>query len=84
MDVLLPKWGVTMQEATIEEWLVAVGQVVAEGDPLVRIGTDKVDTEVGAPAAGVVSAITVAEGAVVPVGSTLAVIDEQPTASGGR
>jgi pyruvate/2-oxoglutarate dehydrogenase complex dihydrolipoamide acyltransferase (E2) component len=76
MDVVLPKWGVTMQEATIEEWLVVVGQVVAAGDPLVRIGTDKVDTEVEAPAAGVVSAISVAPGAVVPVGTTLAVIDE--------
>lgn len=77
MEVLLPKWGVTMQEATIEEWLVAEGQAVAAGDPLVRIGTDKVDTEIEAPVSGVVSAITAAEGAVVPVGATVAVIDEQ-------
>ncbi len=77
MDVVLPKWGVTMQEATIEEWLVVVGQVVAAGDPLVRIGTDKVDTEIEAPAAGVVAAISAAEGSVVPVGTTVAVIDER-------
>jgi pyruvate dehydrogenase E2 component (dihydrolipoamide acetyltransferase) len=77
MDVVLPKWGVTMQEATIEEWLVVVGQVVAAGDPLVRIGTDKVDTEIEAPVAGVVAAITAAQGAVVPVGATVAVIDER-------
>ena len=77
MDVVLPKWGVTMQEATIEEWLVVVGQVVAAGDPLVRIGTDKVDTEIEAPAAGVVAAISAAEGSVVPVGGTVAVIDER-------
>jgi len=77
MDVVLPKWGVTMQEATIEEWLIVVGQAVAAGDPLVRIGTDKVDTEIEAPVTGVVSAISVAEGAVVPVGTTVAVIDER-------
>jgi pyruvate/2-oxoglutarate dehydrogenase complex dihydrolipoamide acyltransferase (E2) component len=77
MDVVLPKWGVTMQEATIEEWLVTVGQPVAAGDPLVRIGTDKVDTEIEAPVAGVVAAIIAAQGAVVPVGATVAVIDER-------
>ena len=76
MNVILPKWGVTMQEATIEEWLVAEGQLVSEGQPIVRIGTDKVDTEVAAPAAGVLRSIVVAEGEVAPVGAVLAVIDE--------
>ena len=76
MNVILPKWGVTMQEATIEEWLVAEGQLVSEGQPIVRIGTDKVDTEVEAPADGVLRSIVVAEGEVAPVGAVLAVIDE--------
>jgi pyruvate dehydrogenase E2 component (dihydrolipoamide acetyltransferase) len=76
MDVLLPKWGVTMQEATIEEWLVTEGQQIQAGQPIVRIGTDKVDTEVEAPATGVLSAIRVPEGEVAPVGAVLAVIDE--------
>lgn len=76
MNVILPKWGVTMQEATIEEWLVAEGQLVSEGQPIVRIGTDKVDTEVEAPAGGVLRSIVVAEGEVAPVGAVLAVIDE--------
>jgi pyruvate dehydrogenase E2 component (dihydrolipoamide acetyltransferase) len=76
VDVLLPKWGVTMQEATIEEWLVNEGQQVEAGQPLVRIGTDKVDTEVESPAAGVLRSIRVPEGDVAPVGAVLAVIDE--------
>jgi pyruvate dehydrogenase E2 component (dihydrolipoamide acetyltransferase) len=76
VEVRLPKWGVTMQEATIEEWLVAEGQPVTEGQPIVRIGTDKVDTEVEAPAGGVLRSIVVAAGEVAPVGAVLAVIDE--------
>jgi len=77
MDVLLPKWGVTMQEATIDEWLVTEGQQVQEGQPIVRITTDKVDTEVEAPASGVVRFIYVPEGEVAQVGAVLAMIDER-------
>jgi pyruvate dehydrogenase E2 component (dihydrolipoamide acetyltransferase) len=76
MNVLLPKWGVTMQEATIDEWLVREGQQVEAGQPLVRIGTDKVDTEVEAPRAGVLSSIRVPAGEVAPVGAVLAIIDD--------
>ncbi|HUZ56361.1 MAG TPA: biotin/lipoyl-containing protein [Streptosporangiaceae bacterium] len=76
MDVLLPKWGVTMQEATVDEWLVTEGQQVQEGQPIVRVGTDKVDAEVEAPASGVLRSIHVPEGEVAPVGAVLAVIDE--------
>jgi pyruvate/2-oxoglutarate dehydrogenase complex dihydrolipoamide acyltransferase (E2) component len=76
MDVLLPKWGVTMQEATVDEWLVSEGQQVQEGQLIVRVGTDKVDTEVEAPASGVLCSIRVREGEVAPVGAVLAVIDE--------
>jgi len=76
MDVLLPKWGVTMQEATIDEWLVSEGQQVEAGQSLVRIETDKVDTEVASPASGVLRSIRVAEGDVAPVGAVLAIIDE--------
>lgn len=52
-EVLLPKLGLTMQEGTIEEWLAAPGTLVQPGDALLRLGTDKVDTDVEAEAGGV-------------------------------
>ena len=72
MDVTLPKWGMTMQEATISEWLVAVGDEVTEGQPLVRIESDKVETDVESPGSGTVSEIVVAEGEDAEVGSVIA------------
>ena len=72
MDVTLPKWGMTMQEATITEWLVAVGDTVAEGQPLVRIESDKVETDVESPGSGTLSEIVVAEGDDAEVGSVIA------------
>ncbi len=74
-EVVLPKWGTTMQEADIAEILVSVGDAVAEGQPLVSIETDKVETEVESPCSGVVREIRVAIGEVVPVGGVLIVID---------
>ena len=72
MDVTLPKWGMTMQEATITEWLVAVGDTVAEGQPIVRIESDKVEADVESPGNGTVSEIVVAEGEDAEVGSVIA------------
>ncbi len=72
MDVTLPKWGMTMQEATISEWLVAVGDTVTEGQPIVRIESDKVEADVESPGAGTVSEIVVAEGEDAEVGSVIA------------
>ena len=72
MDVTLPKWGMTMQEATISEWLVAVGDAVSEGQPIVRIESDKVEADVESPGNGTVSEIVVAEGEDAEVGSVIA------------
>ncbi len=72
MDVTLPKWGMTMQEAMISEWLVAVGDEVTEGQPIVRIESDKVETDVESPGTGTVSEIVVAEGEDAEVGSVIA------------
>jgi pyruvate/2-oxoglutarate dehydrogenase complex dihydrolipoamide acyltransferase (E2) component len=72
MDVTLPKWGMTMQEATVSEWLVAVGDTVTEGQPIVRIESDKVEADVEAPGNGTVSEIVVAEGEDAEVGSVIA------------
>ena len=52
VEVLLPKLGLTMQEGTIDEWLVPAGQQVQVGDPILRLATDKVDVDVEAESAG--------------------------------
>lgn len=72
MDIILPKWGMTMQEATIAEWLVAVGDTVKEGQPVAVVETEKVDAEVEAPASGSISELLFEAGATVGVGETIA------------
>lgn len=72
MDVVLPKWGMTMQEAVVGEWLVAVGDTVTEGQPLVTVESDKVDADVESPGAGVVAEILVETGETAEVGAVLA------------
>ena len=71
MDITLPKWGMTMQEAVISEWLVAVGDTVTEGQPIVRVESDKVDAEVESPGAGRLSEIVVSDGETAEVGAVL-------------
>ena len=55
--VLLPKMGESVAEATITNWLKAVGDTIEEDEPLVEIATDKVDSEVPSPAGGVLKKI---------------------------
>ncbi len=71
MDVTLPKWGMTMQEAVVVEWLVAVGDTVTEGQPIVRVESDKVDAEVESPGSGRLSEIVVPDGETAEVGAVL-------------
>ena len=78
----LPDLGEGVREGEIARWLVAVGQEVAEDDPLVEIQTDKTTVEIPAPAAGKVAQILVDEGELVPVGTPLVLIGsdgEAPT-----
>src|SRR5579862_2054380 len=70
----MPQLGETVTEGTITRWFKQVGETIAADEPLFEVSTDKVDSEVPAPAAGVVSEILVAEGDTVPVGARLAVI----------
>lgn len=76
MEVVLPKWGVTMQEATLTKWRVSPGDEVEEGQALADVETDKIDAELEAPAAGVVTELLVEAGSVVAVGAPVAVLDE--------
>ncbi len=73
-DVTLPQLGETVTEGTITRWFKKVGDTVAADETLFEVSTDKVDTEVPSPVAGVVTAIRAAEGDTVPVGAVIAVI----------
>jgi 2-oxoglutarate dehydrogenase E2 component (dihydrolipoamide succinyltransferase) len=81
MNILLPAMGEGVIEATINKWLVAEGSIVKEDDPLVEVATDKVDSEVPAPASGKIVSIAAKEGSVIKVGGLLALIenDSAPT-----
>jgi pyruvate dehydrogenase E2 component (dihydrolipoamide acetyltransferase) len=72
--VIMPQMGETVDEGTVNEWFKQVGDPVTEGEPLLEIGTDKVDTEIPAPVTGVLSEIRVQPGQTVPVATVLAVI----------
>ncbi len=72
----MPQLGETVTEGTITRWMKAVGEEVARDEPLFEVSTDKVDSEVPSPAAGVLSEILVPEGETVEVGVKLAVIGD--------
>ncbi|MBW8737726.1 MAG: 2-oxoglutarate dehydrogenase, E2 component, dihydrolipoamide succinyltransferase, partial [Streptomyces turgidiscabies] len=73
-DVVLPALGESVTEGTVTRWLKAVGEEVAEDEPLLEVSTDKVDTEIPAPVAGVLLEIVVGEDETAEVGARLAVI----------
>lgn len=74
MDVLMPQLGETVNEGTIAAWHKKAGDSVEKGDMLLDVETDKVATEITAPASGVLVSLNVEEGATVDVGTVLAVI----------
>jgi pyruvate dehydrogenase E2 component (dihydrolipoamide acetyltransferase) len=75
LEVVMPRMGETVEEGTVNAWFKAAGDRVAEGEPLLEIATDKVETEIPAPASGVLREIRVAEGQTVPVATVIAIID---------
>ena len=70
--VVLPKWGLTMLDATLVEWLKQEGERVEVDDAICLVETDKVDAEVVAPASGVLGALRVAPRETIAVGAELA------------
>ena len=76
MDIQMPQLGETVTEGTITRWLKSVGDHVDADEPLFEVSTDKVDSEVPAPAAGTLSEILVQEGETAEVGTRLAVISD--------
>ena len=75
MNIVMPQMGESLAEGTLVRWLKAPGDQVARDEPLFEISTDKVDTDVPAPAAGVLSKILVQEGQTVAVGETVALLE---------
>lgn len=76
-EILLPKMGESVAEATIIKWLVEEGQQVEADEPIVEIATDKVDSEVPAPEDGVIIKRLVNEGDVVAVGQPIAIFGQE-------
>jgi len=74
IDVVMPQMGVSVSEGTITRWVKHEGDAIAADETLLEISTDKVDTEIPSPGAGVVQQILVHEGETVAVGTRIAVI----------
>ena len=81
VDVTLPSLGESVTEGIITRWFKRVGDAVARDEPLLEVSTDKVDSELPSPAAGVLVQIIAEEGDTVETGSRVGVIDESATAA---
>src|SRR5262245_51817284 len=73
-EIVLPQWGMEMQDATVVKWLKQEGDPVQEGEHMVELETAKIATELESIASGVVAHILVPEGATVPIRTVLAIV----------
>jgi pyruvate dehydrogenase E2 component (dihydrolipoamide acetyltransferase) len=73
-EIVLPQWGMEMQDGTIVKWLKQEGDSIQEGESLVEIETAKIETEMESTASGVLAHILVPEGATVPIRTVLAIV----------
>ncbi|MHC4408432.1 MAG: dihydrolipoamide acetyltransferase family protein [Planctomycetota bacterium] len=73
-EVVMPQMGESIAEGTITKWMKQVGETIGRDEALLEISTDKVDTEIPSPAAGVLVKIVAEEGATVEVGTVIAII----------
>jgi pyruvate/2-oxoglutarate dehydrogenase complex dihydrolipoamide acyltransferase (E2) component len=72
--VKMPKWGLSMEEGTITEWMLEAGEDVAQGDVLAMVESEKAQMELPAPVSGVFAEALVGEGDTVEVGEDVCVI----------
>lgn len=77
-EVIMPKLGESIIEATITKWIKKPGDTIEEDDPIVEIATDKVDSEIPSPVEGKLVEVKFNEGDVVPVGKVIAIIETDP------
>src|SRR6185436_15974353 len=83
-DVVMPQMGESVAEGTIVRWIKKLGDKVDRDEPLFEISTDKVDAEIPAPAAGILTEIRHQEGETVPVNAVVAVIGQASEAAAAR
>ena len=74
-EIVMPKLGESIIEATITKWLVGEGDTISEEDPVVEIATDKVDSEIPSPVDGTIKKLHFQEGDTVAVGAVIALVD---------
>src|SRR3712207_4881952 len=82
-SVTMPALGESVTEGTVTRWLKQEGDQVEVDEPLLEVSTDKVDTEIPSPAAGVLTKIIVSEDETVDVGAELALIGGEGDGGGG-
>jgi pyruvate dehydrogenase E2 component (dihydrolipoamide acetyltransferase) len=73
-EVIMPALGMAQETGKVLRWLRGEGDVLAKGEPLLEVETDKVTVEIEAPAAGTLTGVSAAEGAEVPVGTVIAFV----------
>jgi 2-oxoglutarate dehydrogenase E2 component (dihydrolipoamide succinyltransferase) len=81
-NIVVPEVGESIVDARVAKWLRREGEVVAVGDPLVELETDKIDLEVSAPQGGVLTRIDRKDGEDVKVGEVLGVIEDASASAG--
>src|SRR5579863_4199422 len=82
-DVVMPQMGESIVEGTLTKWLKKAGEQVQRDEPLFEISTDKVDTEIPSPAAGVLSEIIIGEGTTVGINTVVGRISDSNGAVSG-
>ncbi|MFC9978403.1 lipoyl domain-containing protein [Gordonia sp. NPDC127522] len=75
-DIVVPQWGLTMEEATLVSWLKAVGDHVDEGEPIADLETDKTNAELESTVAGTITELLVEEGTEVVPGQVVAKVQD--------
>ncbi|CAN5287817.1 hypothetical protein BH09ACT3_BH09ACT3_13230 [soil metagenome] len=77
IEVVIPKWGLTMDEAVLSAWHKAAGDSIQEGEAIAEVETDKAESDIESPASGVIRELLVEAGASVVPGQVVALIDAE-------
>lgn len=80
--IVMPQLGLTMEEGSVTGWLKQPGEWVEKGDPLFTVETDKLEMEVESMGKGYLGVIQVENGLKVPVGTLLAMLNDEPDTAG--